>query len=443
MCPFAFVGDEIEKPGVGRPNGGNVQLVRTDASFIAFRAESFRAAHGLDFIIRAQADGADRGTVHEEIGMGEGISFGVDDEVDVALPVEQHVLAAMPAGDGKTEFGQKLAEDGLRIGIGRELDEGCAAEQRRCRRVEELHMHSAGLAARWSAGLRICGNVEPCVVELRARPLLDEEQGAHAVGRRLPGRSCAKIIVEDFERDRPGIAGFEDGCEEAWNVEISLTREAAKMPAQGESVHRDIRCIGKLHEEDAVTLQLGNGARIVLDREGMKAVEDQAEMRMGGLLDEPPRMAEFIDASAPGESLVADAQPAFRCALGGLAKLRRHAFVVIDRALSDIGADEQERRTEFLHQVEFALDAIEVAQEKIVGDALEIAEGLEKANLQPAVGREQPHLLRRAVEEQKIVFENFDGIEARRRRRLELFRQRSAQGDRGDRSAHGKLGKDS
>ena len=150
-------------------------------------------------------------------------------------------------------------------------------------------------------------------------------------------------------------------------------------------------------------------------------------MRMGGLLDQPPGVAEGVDARPPGERLVAYPQPPFCRALGRLTKLRGHALVIIDGALRDIGANQEKGRAELLHQIEFAFDAIEIAQEHIVGDPLEIAKRLIKADFKPAIGGEQPRLLRRAVEEKQIVLEDLDSVEARGGSCLELFRQRSAQ----------------
>ena len=46
--------------------------------------------------LHAKGDGADRRAVHARERLGKAARLGVDDEVDVALPVEQHVLRAVP-----------------------------------------------------------------------------------------------------------------------------------------------------------------------------------------------------------------------------------------------------------------------------------------------------------------------------------------------------------
>ena len=104
MGGLAGIRNEIQKPGVGRANGGNMELVGADAPFEALRAEGFGATHRLDFVICAQPDRANRGAVHEEIGMREGIPFGVHDEIDLALLEKHHVLAAVLPGTGKSEL---------------------------------------------------------------------------------------------------------------------------------------------------------------------------------------------------------------------------------------------------------------------------------------------------------------------------------------------------
>src|SRR4029077_4779268 len=126
-----------------------------------------------------------------------------------------HILASVLSGTGKSKLDEKLPKRSLGIGIGRELDEGGAAKEGGRRWIEELHMRLAPLR-RARIGLRLGLAIEP-----RTRPFLDEEKGAHAVIRGLARRRRAKIIVEDFERDRPAITGREDRREEAGDVQVS------------------------------------------------------------------------------------------------------------------------------------------------------------------------------------------------------------------------------
>jgi hypothetical protein len=73
-----------------------------------------------------------------------------------------------------------------------------------------------------------------------------------------------------------------------------------------------LRCIGKLDEENPVA---GNGADRVQRRalgEQVKAVENESGRGVRGAADDLPGVAIVAYVPAPGERLVADAQPTLR-----------------------------------------------------------------------------------------------------------------------------------
>src|SRR5438067_13560749 len=72
--------DEIDKAAVRGANRGDGKLVGPYPAFEALSIESDGAAQRLLIIIGAQANGAYRGPVHERIGLGEGLRFGVQGE---------------------------------------------------------------------------------------------------------------------------------------------------------------------------------------------------------------------------------------------------------------------------------------------------------------------------------------------------------------------------
>ena len=101
--------------------------------------------------------------------------------------------------------------------------------------------------------------------------------------------------------------------------------------------------------------------------------------------------------------------------------MRSRSLVIGQSVGRNVGAHEHHRRAECLHDVELALRAVEIALQDIVRDALEVAERLIEINTKPKIGRHRTHIAGRTVEIDKIVLEDFDGIEARGRDRFELF----------------------
>ena len=165
----------------------------------------------------------------------------------------------------------------------------------------------------------------------------------------------------------------------------------------------------------------------------MEAVDDEAERRVIGVLHDVPGLAPSVDVPAPGEGLVADAQPAFRGALGHLGEVGGGARGVVDGGGLDVAADQDEIGAERLHDVELALGAVEIAGAQRIGRRLEIAEGLEDRDGEAEPVGDRAHVGGGAGEGQQVVLEDLDGVEADGGGRLELFRQGAAERDGGDR----------
>ena len=211
------------------------------------------------------------------------------------------------------------------------------------------------------------------------------EDRLHRVDRGAPVGRLAEHVVEDLERKRSGVPRDQHLLQEARQVELALPRKAAVVPAPLQHVHREARRVRHLQEED---LLAGNGRdafRIVAQRQDVEAVDDDAEVRMIGGLDDRPRVLVMTDVPRPRERLVAHAQIAPRGAIRELVELRRNPRVVGDGAGRCIRADEDHRRTQRLHDVELALRAVEIAPELRVGRRIEVAKRLVEIDAEAAV----------------------------------------------------------
>jgi hypothetical protein len=254
-----------------------------------------------------------------------------------------------------------------------------------------------------------------------------------AVGARRRG---AEFVVEDLERDRPVVAARQHVAHEACHRERALAREAAEVPAPRQRIEPHQWRIGELGEEDAVARNACDRRIIVVDREGVEAVDHEADRRMVGGLHQLPGTAELVDVAPPRQRLVADAEAASRRTFAERAQVGGRDAVVVDRIGRDVAADQHQVGAELLHHVELRLGAIEVLRHARARRRLEVAERLEQQDAQAEVGRDAPHFGGRAVEIHQVVLEDLDAVEPRGRDRGELFHQRAAERDRGDRAKH-------
>ncbi|MNS28175.1 hypothetical protein D3C72_601420 [compost metagenome] len=82
------------------------------------------------------------------------------------------------------------------------------------------------------------------------------------------------------------------------------------MPAPLQHVHRQDRRVGHLHEENLVAGDLGDGARVALERQRMETVEQHTEAWMIGLSDDVPHPLVRVHVPAPGQRFITNAQTA-------------------------------------------------------------------------------------------------------------------------------------
>jgi hypothetical protein len=148
------------------------------------------------------------------------------------------------------------------------------------------------------------------------------------------------------------------------------------MPRPLQHVHREQRRVGHLQEENLVPGDIGDAGGIVLQRERVKAVENEPEVRVVGASHDVPCLAVQVRLAAPRKRLEADPQIPRRGARGEFVQLRGGEFRVVDRQRRRVRTAQHHRYVQLLHQVELALGAVEAALELHLGHAFEIAEWL-------------------------------------------------------------------
>ncbi|MCY1514163.1 hypothetical protein D9M68_486920 [compost metagenome] len=356
---------QVDQAAVRSAHGGNLALVGPHQAAIGLALELAGALQGAGAVLDPQRRGAERRAVGLEIAMGEGIGFGIEDDIDVALAQQAHVLGAVLAGAGEAQALQpagELGALGLVHGEFEELDPVVAAGRRR--REEDVEV---------GRGHRVLG-------QQLAGLLFQVQQRAQAIGGVAPRRCGAEAVVEDLQRQRTAVAAADDGREETRQVELALAGEAAEMPAPLQHVHGQQRRVGHLHEEDLVAGNLGDAARVTLDRQGVEAVQQHAQGRVVGLAHQVPDLLPAVHVAAPGQGLVADTQVARAGALGQQAQVVDEDVLVRQRIGLDVAAHQHQVGAQFLHQVELALGAVEVLLQAVAAAALEVAKGLEQGD---------------------------------------------------------------
>ena len=116
----------------------------------------------------------------------------------------------------------------------------------------------------------------PLAPALAARPrggklVLQQQQRAHAVDRGPRRRAGAKLVVEDFQRQRAGVTGRGHRLHEFAHRQIALSGKAAEMPAPREDVQFELRRVGQLHQEDLVGRDRADRTGRQLRRQGVEA----------------------------------------------------------------------------------------------------------------------------------------------------------------------------
>ena len=133
--------------------------------------------------------------------------------------------------------------------------------------------------------------------------VLEPHQRAPGVLGRADGIGLAEGVVEDLQRQRPGVAGRLDVVDEADEVEVALPREESVVPAPAERVHRQLRGVRELDEEDLVARDVADGVRGVTAGQDVEAVEARPHGEVVGELGDAPRTSVVVDVASPGQGL--------------------------------------------------------------------------------------------------------------------------------------------
>ncbi len=137
---------------------------------------------------------------------------------------------------------------------------------------------------------------------------------------------------------------------------------------------------------------------------------------MVGAAHDLPGVAIVPDVPAPGQRLEADVDAE---ALGDPAQFAQVVGRPVDaaeRQRRDVGADQDARGPELVHQRELAPRPLEAARALRLGHALEVAERLEGDDLEAGVAHHPADLGGRAVMRQHVGLEDLHALEARRAR---------------------------
>ena len=120
----AFAGiDQVNQAAIRCTHGGQFQLVGADQAAIRLALVGHRPLQGLGAVLDPHRRGTQRRAMGLEKVMGKGIGFAVEDQVDIALAQQAHILRAMLAGLGETQALQPIAQLGTEAFIHGKLQE--------------------------------------------------------------------------------------------------------------------------------------------------------------------------------------------------------------------------------------------------------------------------------------------------------------------------------
>ncbi len=205
------------------------------------------------------------------------------------------------------------------------------------------------------------------------------------------------------------------------------------MAAERKRIHLDRRRVGNLHQRDAIGRQSAHRRDRIAAHAGVETVQDDAEIGAVGLAHDIPGRRPILDAPPPGERLVADAESVLMRRIGEFGEVLRGAMGIVDRLGRDVGAQAEQPRPQFVHQVELAGGALEIARADRIGHCFEVAHRLQSSDFQPEVGRHRARVARLAAEERQVILEDLDSAKPSLRSRGELGLQGAAHADGGDR----------
>ena len=136
--------------------------------------------------------------------------------------------------------------------------------------------------SRGAGGRSPCGDCSGAFSRAaRGHRLCQREQRAHRVGGGMPGIFLLVDVVEDFERDRAGVAHGQDLAEETRHVERALSREHPVVEAPLAHIHVQSRRVGELDVEHLVAGHLRDHGGIVVPGTAHGSCRDTARARGG------------------------------------------------------------------------------------------------------------------------------------------------------------------
>ncbi len=231
----------------------------------------------------------------------------------------------------------------------------------------------------------------------RERPdggLVQRQQRSVRVHRR-PGRvGLPEDVVEDLERQRPGVPGGQHVTEEGLQVEGALTREQSVVPAPLQQVHVHRRGIGELQEEQLLAGNVPDAGRIRPAGQDVEAVDAQPERRMIGHPHDVPRLLIPVDERRPGQGLVADPHAPFLGADGQPVQLFGDLLFVLD-GVRVVGRTHQHQvGAQLFHDVELAVGPPQVVLHRLGMHGVEVPERLVEVDGQSEVVAPLFHLRR-------------------------------------------------
>src|SRR5262249_38713067 len=209
--------------------------------------------------------------------------------------------------------------------------------------------------------------------------------------------------------------------------EVALAGEAAEVTTPRDDVHLQPRRVRELHERDLVGRDRPDRSEWRLAREDVEAVEGQSNRWMVGPAYHLPGVAVVVDVAAPGQRLEAEPDAALGSAFAEFVEIGGGAVDATLRVGCNVAANHHQVAAELAHQIEFAFGPRECARPLRLRHAFEIAEWLERDDLEAERADQPRDVARRAVEGEKIALEQFHADEASRGGRLKLFGQSTAQ----------------
>ena len=213
--------------------------------------------------------------------------LGIQDDADLALLPDLNGLGHMPPRPAEPEAFQKPLKSRALGTLGCELDESGVADGDRRRQRRQARRD-----------LRFCPS--HIIHQRDDRPV--------TIPRDCLRRPTTELIVENLKADRPIITCRHDRAHERGDIEVPLARHVAEVTRPVEQVHVDLRRIGQLDKEDTVAGDTPDGVRVDSPAERVKAVEDQAHIRVVGAAHHLPGITVIVDVAPPCQGLVADPQ---------------------------------------------------------------------------------------------------------------------------------------